>query len=583
VRPGDLEMLKNLQFAARVSDVQELIARPAAIQAAIDKHYRGRERAFFEIRETDVSRHQQVESQEQLMQQYDQRLVSSTAISLPPAFSGAPGPNFSDSPLAPASRPGKPAASRPSGLAGQRSSRPAVPSMLAKGTISSPAGVPSLLVPGKSSAIAMGAREYLSTLNALVSLIENSREGLRGHSALVARITHQLCERLDIQSHDADAISVAAYLHDLGKPTGYHLTALNVAESADHGQQARKVYLNPVRIFETARLPPITVRVLTHLYERFDGNGFPDRLSGKDIELGARLVAIAETHADLVGNPQNRRGRKLSPQESYDALNKLRGTAFDPALLDIFKTIVLGGDLRSKLMAPSYRALIIDPDPEETMMLEVQLIEQGFDVTIARRSAEPGDLLGSAEYDVVVSEVELQPFNGFELLKKLRASSHLDLPFVFVTTESGGDKVQKGFDLGANDYITKPASPELVALKIRQVLESTKRSKKARGVSGSLEEMGLPDVVQVLYHSRKSGKLVVTAGARRGEIFFTDGQICDASFGDKKHEEAFYEMLSLNSGHFELDPDFRTSACAIEMSPESLLLEGMRRLDEARR
>jgi hypothetical protein len=95
--------------------------------------------------------------------------------------------------------------------------------------------------------------------------------------------------------------------------------------------------------------------------------------------------------------------------------------------------------------------------------------------------------------------------------------------------------------------------------------------------------MGLPDVVQVLYHSRKSGKLTVTSGNRRGEVYFADGQICDANFGNKHREEAFYEMLTLTSGHFELDPDFRPTERLIDMNPESLLLEGMRRLDEGNR
>ena len=57
----------------------------------------------------------------------------------------------------------------------------------------------------------------------------------------------------------------------------------------------------------------------------------------------------------------------------------------------------------------------------------------------------------------------------------------------------------------------------------------------------------------------------------------------DAAFGEHTHEEAFYQMLKLRSGDFELDPNVRPSEQVIQVSPESLLLEGMRRLDEAGR
>jgi hypothetical protein len=95
--------------------------------------------------------------------------------------------------------------------------------------------------------------------------------------------------------------------------------------------------------------------------------------------------------------------------------------------------------------------------------------------------------------------------------------------------------------------------------------------------------MSLPDVVQILYHGRKSGKLGISSEGKRGEIHFCDGQIYDASFGDELKEEAFYEMLLLTGGDFELDPNFKPTERKIELGPESLLLEGMRRLDESER
>jgi putative nucleotidyltransferase with HDIG domain len=424
--------------------------------------------------------------------------------------------------------------------------------------------------------------DYLETMNVMIALLENERGDLRNHSVTVARITRKVCDRLGLKPEESDSIIIAAYLHDIGKTSAYHLTALNVAEYEAHRQQAKKSYLTPVRIFESVRLPGDVNTVLSHMYERYDGQGFPDRLTGKEICLGARVLAIVETYTDLVGHAGNPFRKKLSAQEAWDVLAKYRGKVFDAGLVDVFKLVVLGDDLRAKLLADSRKALIIDPDAEETTVLELRLVEHGYDVIICRSSTEAENELQN-ELDVVISEVDLRPASGFDVLQRLRASGN-EVPFIFHSKQADSDVVQRGFELGADDFITKPASPDLVALKVSRVLSGAgKVKKKSGGVSGSLTEMALPDVVQILFHGRKSGKLAITAQGRRGEILFCDGMIFDASFGEHVREEAFYQMVKLRDGDFELDPNFRPTEQLIQVSPESLLLEGMRRLDEAER
>lgn len=428
----------------------------------------------------------------------------------------------------------------------------------------------------------IAVHDYLETMNVMIALLENERGDLRNHSVTVARITRKVCDRLGLKPEESDSIIMAAYLHDIGKTSAYHLTALNVAEYEAHRQQAKKSYLTPVRIFESVRLPGDVNTVLSHMYERYDGQGFPDRLTGKEICLGSRVLAIVETYADLVGHNGNPFRKKLSAQEAWDVLAKYRGKVFDAGLVDVFKLVVLGDDLRAKLLADSRKALIIDPDAEETTVLELRLVEHGYDVIICRSSLEAENELQN-ELDVVISEVDLRPASGFEVLQRLRAAGN-EVPFIFHSKQADSDVVQRGFELGADDFITKPASPDLVALKVSRVLSGAgKVKKKSGGVSGSLTEMALPDVVQILFHGRKSGKLAITAQGRRGEILFCDGMIFDATFGEHMREEAFYEMVKLRDGDFELDPNFRPTEQLIQVSPESLLLEGMRRLDEAER
>jgi hypothetical protein len=130
--------------------------------------------------------------------------------------------------------------------------------------------------------------------------------------------------------------------------------------------------------------------------------------------------------------------------------------------------------------------------------------------------------------------------------------------------------------------MTKPVSSDLLVAKLKQIIErEATRGGPARGVAGSLQEMGLPEMVQVLWYGRKTGSLKIRHGANSGEIHFVGGAIFNALWANLRGEEAFFAMLSLTEGEFSLDPNFTAPQQVIQDSPEALLLEGMRRLDEA--
>lgn len=617
VEPDDPDVLKGVQFATRVSKVRALVARPAAIAAAIRLHFMNEVGAFAAVRHTG----DKFGGSEDRGRRMPEVLPTSQDGSAPPMgyeragdpmrATGQTGqhaaPHLSSTSATVSMLPHQmphqaptvaipqatPALGMTPGLAYQTLSgvdakllAPTGPYQTLSGVDTKLLGlgatqtVPMQQVAAPAPSVAM--HDYIETLNVVVALLEQDRGELRGHSMMVVRIARRMCERLGLTADETDSIVIASYLHDLGKVSQFHLTALNVAQYENHRAQAKKSYLTPMRLFEAVRLPDKVSAILAHMYERLDGQGFPDRLSAKEIPLGSRLLAVAETYADLTGQAANAYRRKLTPEEAFEVLNKHRGKLFDATLLDVLKLVVLGGDLRAKLLADRRRALLVDPDAEESTVLELRLVEHGFDVVIARTSSDAENELVN-DIDIVISEIELKPLDGFALLQKVRASGN-EVPFVFLSQKDESDIAKRSFELGAGDFITKPASPDVVALKVNRVLEGgAARKRKPGGVSGSLTEMALPDMVQILFHGRKSGLLVIHSDGKRGEIHFSEGQIFDATFGDAQREEAFYEMLRLKGGDFELDPNFRAGERKIALAPESLLLEGMRRLDEAER
>jgi response regulator RpfG family c-di-GMP phosphodiesterase len=440
-----------------------------------------------------------------------------------------------------------------------------------------PTSPASFALPGASPA----GPSFLELLNVLVSLLENARLDLRGHSAQVARLARRLAEKLGLEPAATGAIVCAAYVHDLGKMGQYHLTALNCAEYDGHKVAAQKVVGVPARLLEPVRISHDVAQAVEHMYERHDGKGFPDGQSGKDIPLGARILAICDTYADLTQNPRNPYRKTLTANEACAALSKHKGTIFDPNLVDLFHYTVLGEDLRARLLATRAQALLVDTDPEETTVLELRMIEQGFVVKTARSAEQALNVLAEGETDLVVSEIDLGPSDGLGLLATARKSAWgKDLPWVVYTRRQERAVAQRALEMGVHDFVNKPANADVMVAKLKAMLDQRASARASRGVSGSLREMSLPDMVQVLFHGRKSGNLRIRAREGNGEIHFLDGNVVNALWGELRGETAFYAMLKLADGEFALDPAFKPSDRVIHTSSEALLLEGMRRMDE---
>jgi response regulator RpfG family c-di-GMP phosphodiesterase len=535
--PDNAPALHDVQLASGVKEVRAFVGRPRAVKAAISKAYNGDIHAFAIL---DREAHAQFST---MLNVFERNLVSDESLALSLAKEATQGERvLSD----------KDFKTRKTG--------------------------------GQASG-GVDDESFQEALNVLITLIENSRPDLRGHSAHVARLIKKISERIGLPESTRSSYVVAAYLHDLGKMGAYHLTALNVAEYEGHKAQAEKQYKSPVRLLEAVQLPAEVTQTIESMYERYDGKGFPDGSSAKEISLGARLLSIADTYADLTQNPRNPFRKALRPVQACEVLARYRGSVFDPNLVDLFKHTVTGEDLKARLLANRHRALIIDPDPEETTVLELRLLEQGFEVSQAHSIEAALKHLEKGETELVIAELDIPGGDGLGLLEQVRKRPWgQKLPWVVVTGRNNRNDAQKAFDLGAADFMSKPVSADLLVAKLKQIIErEAQRAGAARGVSGSLLEMGLPDMVQVLWHGRKSGSLKIRSGTTAGEIHFVNGSIYNALWATLRGEEAFYAMLKLADGDFALDPNFTAPQQVIMDSPEALLLEGMRRMDEGGR
>jgi response regulator RpfG family c-di-GMP phosphodiesterase len=632
--PDLADVLRDIMLVSGAQDVKAFVARPAAIAAAIRKHHGGDLRAFDVLERAGINYDfgQQVlpdgrvmaakESVRQALGSYPDIAQGpapsppAPARGAPPPLPGARGPRVpideEDEFVAP--KPARQSRSEPEGRAAKRTGQVSL-SVPPPPPSHAPAPAPVERRPAPSfdddsmpptAVAAMPARgktrpgteppssettrqtvlqheTTIEMLTVLVSLLENSRQELRGHSSQVARLLRRVAERMNLDRGETQAMVVAAHIHDLGKMGQFHLTALNCAEYEGHRVAAQKAYDTPLRLLEAVRLTPSIKNAVFHMYERVDGKGFPDKLVGKEIPLGARLLSVADTYADLTQNPRNPFRKVLGPTEAMEVLLKHKGTIFDASIIDLFKALVLGEDMKAKLLASRYRVLLVDSDPEESTVLELRMVEQGFDVKTARSVAAARKLASAegADIDLVVCELELPDADGLAFLSEARKEPWgRDMPWVVHTQKQGRAEANRAFELGAMDFVAKPVQADVLVAKLKAMLDQWSTGRGAKGVSGSLREMGLPDIVQVLFHGRKTGKLNVRSGGKNGEIHFLEGNIANAIIGEVTGAPAFYALLKFEEGDFALDPGFTPPKRVIVDSSEALLLEGMRRMDE---
>ena len=115
------------------------------------------------------------------------------------------------------------------------------------------------------------------------------------------------------------------------------------------------------------------------------------------------------------------------------------------------------------------KLLLAEDDIDFGNILSQYLIMSGFEVTLARNGREAWDIFHDARPDICILDIMMPEMDGFTLAEKLRAKEP-GIPFIFLTARSLREDMVKGLKLGADDYITKPFDPEMLLLRINNIL-----------------------------------------------------------------------------------------------------------------
>ena len=116
--------------------------------------------------------------------------------------------------------------------------------------------------------------------------------------------------------------------------------------------------------------------------------------------------------------------------------------------------------------------LVVDDEPDILNLLEYNLKKAGYRVFLAKDGPLAIEAAGGKGPDLIILDIMLPDMDGLEVLRRLKASEATrDIPVIMLTAK--GEEVDRvvGFELGAEDYITKPFSPRELLLRVRAVLK----------------------------------------------------------------------------------------------------------------
>ena len=120
----------------------------------------------------------------------------------------------------------------------------------------------------------------------------------------------------------------------------------------------------------------------------------------------------------------------------------------------------------------TYNLLVVDDDERISNLLSQYLINKGFIVSIANSADQARSKIQLIKYDLIILDIMMPGDDGLTLTKEIRESS--DIPIILLTAKSGMESKIEGFEIGADDYLTKPFNPKELLLRVLSILKRAK-------------------------------------------------------------------------------------------------------------
>jgi CheY-like chemotaxis protein len=239
-------------------------------------------------------------------------------------------------------------------------------------------------------------------------------------------------------------------------------------------------------------------------------------------------------------------------------------------------------------MPNNVKVLLVDDNPMVLGMLQGALTPLGI-VSVASDGADA--LLKAVDDppDLLVSDYRMPGMDGHQLVLKLKGRvATAGISVILLATKA--DITEKlSHNEPIDDFVEKPFFLKEATQRIKRVIDKIALEKMAKSVPsdgvlrGSLAQMNVIDLVQSLEMGRKSCSLTMVDGKDKCEMFFREGQVAHAVYGNLTGDAAVFKVLRWTGGNFQINFEAKTSQQTTTLNTQGLLMEGLRLLDESNR
>lgn len=429
-------------------------------------------------------------------------------------------------------------------------------------------------------------RSLIRALDVAVSVIESDDPYFAGNSHRVAEIAAAIARKMGLGTEAEEEIEVAAVLHDIGK------TALEPALMRSEGilEEAAQARIREhvtwgVRLLDHIEFPWRIRDIVRHHHERYDGSGYPDGLQGRAIPVGARILAAVDAFTAMVSHRRHRPARTM--EQASEELVQASGTQLDPEIVEIL--IQVAADQARRVDGgPRRRIVIVDPDEIFQRLVRLRLVADGLEVE-GRSGIEPAvSLLGEGGVALLIVALGSGGATAVDAAREATAfAGHPEVPIAVVANEDDRALRLACLRLGVEDYFVKSDDLEEFVARIKNILVRERRRSGSEpdevpeGLSGSLESMDLAEIAQFLALGQKTARVTLAEGGAHGDVWLDGGHVVHAECGESEGEEAFFELLGWRAGRFQIRHGIAAPHRKIEADTLALVLEGLRRRDEA--
>lgn len=197
---------------------------------------------------------------------------------------------------------------------------------------------------------------FLNVLAVMARVLEAKDPYTRFHSQKVSTLASSIAREMGFQDDEVRRIGIAGILHDIGK-MGIREGILKKPGPLD---KAERDTIERHAVIASTILEPIeqlqsAVGYIKHHHERFDGAGYPDRLAGEEIPLGARIIHAAEAFDAMVAKRSYNVPK--TPDEALAELRRCSGTQFDPQVVSAAAVVLKREGLLAQPAAPGPQSL----------------------------------------------------------------------------------------------------------------------------------------------------------------------------------------------------------------------------------